>query len=499
MTSRKEISWILRAHDSVSATLKTVGQRFAGFAKAGYAFAKQLFQAFSVIGIGAIALGKKFVDAYHVQARAEAKLTAALQATGYAAGFTTEELKTQAAQLQQQTGIADETILSMQAMLATFRNISGENFTAATMAILDMSTVMRKAGQDSAAIEQASIQVGKALNDPIQGYSALGRIGVQFSEEQREMIRALQESGDLMGAQGIILAELNAQFGGAAMAVDKNVLAYDVFRATIGDAQEEIGRAITENMNLTGTFGFLSDKIRELIDSGMIEMWAEDTADVIAWLVDKFRPLMEQFEKINHAVRFVGGIIGAAEGIRERTKPADEDKGLISRTAERLLVFNPGFMLADRVRGIIRSSGDDGYAGVSDLFNIAEDVAAGDDEGMNIRLSEIRARREAERQQRQEQQRAEMEAAQAARAKEADVARLWGGGGGFINQGQAAMAAAPGFAAAGQSAISDYSDMRDDDNSDEMLNVQRELLKTSHEQVRELKVLRDIYGQPELG
>ena len=41
-------------------------------------------------------------------------------------------------------------------------------------------------GQD---LSQATIQLGKALNDPIKGLSALTRVGIQFTEQQKKEIK----------------------------------------------------------------------------------------------------------------------------------------------------------------------------------------------------------------------------------------------------------------------------------------------------------------------
>ena len=46
---------------------------------------------------------------------------------------------------------------------------------------------------------RSAIQVGKALNDPIKGVTALHRVGVQFTERRRDQIEALVESGDIAG------------------------------------------------------------------------------------------------------------------------------------------------------------------------------------------------------------------------------------------------------------------------------------------------------------
>jgi hypothetical protein len=76
----------------------------------------------------------------------------------------------------------------------------------------DMSVALGKDSADSA------ILLGKALNDPIAGLTALRRVGVQLSDEQEKSIKTFMEQNDLMSAQKVILGELETQFGGSASA-----------------------------------------------------------------------------------------------------------------------------------------------------------------------------------------------------------------------------------------------------------------------------------------
>lgn len=177
-----------------------------------------------------------------VQEEAEVKLAAVIRATGGAAGYTADQLYKMAGDLQAVTTYGDETTISAMAVLATFKQIKGDTFKRATVAAMDMSTVMK---QD---LQSSIVQIGKALNDPIKGVSALSRVGVQFTESQKNMIKALQESGDLLGAQKIILEELEGQFGGAAAAARKYFDgALIATQNAFGDLKEEIGFLITKN------------------------------------------------------------------------------------------------------------------------------------------------------------------------------------------------------------------------------------------------------------
>lgn len=62
-------------------------------------------------------------------------------------------------------------------MLLTFTNIGKDTFPKATETLLDMATAMNGGMAPSAeALSAQAIQLGKALNDPIKGISALSRV-----------------------------------------------------------------------------------------------------------------------------------------------------------------------------------------------------------------------------------------------------------------------------------------------------------------------------------
>lgn len=157
-----------------------------------------------------LSFSRTLLDLYQEQEHAERKLESVIRATGGAAGYSAEQMKAMASELQNYLGIGDEVILSNQAILATFTNIRGDTFREAIVAAADMAEIL---GGD---LTSKVNQLGKALNDPTVGMSALAESGVSFTQQQKDMIRTLQESGDMLGAQRIILDELAKEFGGAA-------------------------------------------------------------------------------------------------------------------------------------------------------------------------------------------------------------------------------------------------------------------------------------------
>lgn len=188
-----------------------------------------------------IRVGSDLVASYKVQEQAVSNLNAVLAATGGTVGMTSQELQDMASSLQSVTTFGDEAIIGMNAVLLGFRSITGDQFKRTTEAILDMSQVM---GQD---LVSSANMVGKALDSPTQGMAALSRVGFVWTDQQREMVKAMEESGDLMGAQNVILDELEKAFGGAARAAGETATgSFDQLANSIGDVKEQLGLIVAE-------------------------------------------------------------------------------------------------------------------------------------------------------------------------------------------------------------------------------------------------------------
>lgn len=161
------------------------------------------------------------IGEFQEQAKVSAQTAAVLKSTGNAAGVTQGHIEKMAGAIQQQTGLQDDAVQGAQNLLLTFTKISNAGpdkiFDRATQATADLSVAL---GKD---MSSSAIMVGKALNDPIRGVTALGRAGVQFSASQRETIKQLVETGRTAEAQRMILKELETQVGGSARAFGESV------------------------------------------------------------------------------------------------------------------------------------------------------------------------------------------------------------------------------------------------------------------------------------
>jgi hypothetical protein len=206
-----------------------------------------------------------------------AQTAAVIRSTGGAAGVSAEHVAGLAERLEALTATRAESIQEGANLLLTFKNVRNDVgaglpvFDRATASLVDIARAM---GSDPSSV---AIQLGKALNDPIAGVSALSRMGVQFTAGQEAVIASLVESGRMAEAQTIVLDEVAAQFGGSGEAyagthagkVELLRAAWDTFGETVFGALMPALSAITSSLTVLLTtvltpgvervVGFVSD------------------------------------------------------------------------------------------------------------------------------------------------------------------------------------------------------------------------------------------------
>lgn len=291
------------------------------------------------VGIGGLFAAQQVfsfgVDAFNEAQEANkiaAETEQRIKTTGAAANVTADQVSDLAERLSNKAGIDDDLIQSGANLILTFKNIknaAGEGndiFDQATGIALDLSKAFKTD------LKSASIQVGKALDNPIKGVTALTRVGVTFTEQQKEQIKALQESGDTLGAQKIILAELESQVGGTAEAT-----ATSSEKASVawGNAKEALGNVLLPAVEKASVW--IGQYLPKAVDAmqrtfARVKAWVEQNwpkvRDVVVGVVDKIagyvRPVLNAIaaawsvwgDNILRAVRtafdLVRTVIGAA-------------------------------------------------------------------------------------------------------------------------------------------------------------------------------------------
>lgn len=257
-------------------------------------------------------------DAAHGLAQTEA----AIKSTGGAAGVTTKQIVDLAGSLSHTTLQTDDSVQSLENLLLTFtgvKNAVGEGndiFTQATKIGLDMAQAL---GGDAT---QSAIQLGKALNDPVAGISALTRVGVTFTAQQKEQIKTLQASGDTLGAQKVILAELTKEFGGSASAAAKADGGFHLFQQRMDDVKQSIGDRLQPA--LTALMTYMSGPGLDAVQ-GLADTFGGALSTAVTWLTTTGLPAtITGFSGLWNSVKvlvtgdFSGGIFGL-----------DEDSGFV--------------------------------------------------------------------------------------------------------------------------------------------------------------------------
>ncbi|AWN24000.1 hypothetical protein DKM44_12800 [Deinococcus irradiatisoli] len=262
----------------------------------GLAVAAAASMAAAFVGVGAF-IADGFQGVIEGQ-DAVSQLEAVIKSTGNAAGVTSEHLQDVASNIQLLTKFTAENVEATQSMLLTFTNVGAKGgvFDQATKTALDMAQAL---GGDAA---QQALQLGKALNDPIAGISALSRVGVTFSDDQKKVIKSLVETGDTAGAQKIILAELNKEFGGSAEAAGQTFTGQmERAKNALGEVGESIAvRALPLVQQLLDAFIQHMPEIQAAVDKAVNAVSQGFTylqANVFPVLVSAFntlRPIAEQ-------------------------------------------------------------------------------------------------------------------------------------------------------------------------------------------------------------
>jgi hypothetical protein len=309
--------------------------------------------AFAGIAVAAAKTASAVIRNTIEQERVTAQLEATLRSTGNYTPELSKSLQDYASQLQSVTTYGDEAIVASQALMLTFRQISGEVFPRAQMAVLDVATAM---GTD---LKSAAIQVGKALNDPTTGMSALSRSGITFTEVQKDLVKSFVETNQLAKAQDVILTELEAQFAGSAKAA-KNTLggAITSLQNSFGDLLEgDKGSTtsviasineLTDTLNspsvkqgfqaiVTGVFAVTNSIVNGVNHLIEFDHWlgvvankylgidwgfTERTADSIIRVQDEIATLEEKLDKLSNRR---GGGPDNGTGLRNELKAANEE------------------------------------------------------------------------------------------------------------------------------------------------------------------------------
>lgn len=214
-------------------------------AKKGISPALKIASGALVAGLG-VAL-KGAVSEAREAAKVGKQTAAVIKSTGGVANVSAKEIDKLSNALSNKAGVDDELIQSGANLLLTFKNIRNEQgknndiFNRSQGVITDLTATLNHGKITQDGLKSSTLQLGKALSNPVKGINALNRAGVDFTQQQKDQIKTMAESGDLLGAQKMILKEVESQTRGSAEA---NADSFDRFQTGVANIQETIGAAL---------------------------------------------------------------------------------------------------------------------------------------------------------------------------------------------------------------------------------------------------------------
>ena len=294
---------------AVEKQLKSAERNFQKIGKSMQNMGKNLS-----IGLTAplVAFGVTATKAAAESRDAMAQVNASLESMGPVAGKTSDQLQKLGKDLQYMSTFDDDEILrDVTANMLTFGNVAGDAFDRGQRAAVDMATKLKMD------LKSAAILVGKALNDPVKGVTALGRSGVQLTEQQKKMVKQFVETGQAAKAQDLILGELEKQFKGAGQAARDAVPGSDAINKW-NDLQEVIGEQLLVAFEriepyinrVLDAFTNLSPETQKLITIGLALAAALGPVLFIMGGLVKLAAPMLAFIKVTYALGAATGVAG---------------------------------------------------------------------------------------------------------------------------------------------------------------------------------------------
>lgn len=186
------------------------------------------------------------------------------------------------------------------ALLTSFKNIGLDSYGRVAETAADLAQI------NQVDLKSSFLQLAKALSDPTRGLTALSRSGVIFTEQQREMILELHNSGEEMKAQAEILRIVEGSYKGAARAAATGLAgAFDTLGQKVRDFNEALGKAAAPLLEplvkaTTEVFGVITDGLNALSDD--IIPFANNIKTALTplfkWIIENLKNIFTWFDQV---------------------------------------------------------------------------------------------------------------------------------------------------------------------------------------------------------
>lgn len=268
------------------------------------------------IGINsALEIGKKFIDimagvvnkliefrdAADDHSDAIAGMNLQLKNMGIYTDNLSDKLIKNAKALEKNSNYQSTAILEGTKMLLTYNNLGEDVLPSATQAMLDMSAVMKMD------LSSAAQTIGKALQDPVTGLGLLSKQGFHFTEQQKAMIEEMVKANNVLGAQNIVLDEINLAFGGHAAlqkdSIDQLKNSWISFKEVLGTVAQPAVDTLADilstfNTNMTFLIKYYQDS-KKIKSGDVTEVTKDDLGLHLSNLKREIEASKKELEMLN--------------------------------------------------------------------------------------------------------------------------------------------------------------------------------------------------------
>jgi hypothetical protein len=325
---------ILGEFKKLTAATQGAQNSLSGLQKKAGGIARGISRTVGALGLtlGFAAMVRGFKDATDAAEQAQVAndridaIAKSMNEFGAEAEKTTKRIKEYAESQSLTLGVDDEVIKATQAKLLTFRaltktaNTLNGSFDRATKASIDLAA----AGFGSA--ESNAVALGKALNDPIKGVTALTRMGIQLTQEQKNMVKAMVETREASAAVAVGLFEdersyndfLKAQVKAGASAKETA----NIFKSELTPAQYDLFVQLKSTSDMLGAQDLILKEIESQVGGTSAATVTASKRMEIAFgeiqeaLGETLLPLFEKFATwfvtiLPHIQKFFGAMLQA--------------------------------------------------------------------------------------------------------------------------------------------------------------------------------------------
>src|SRR6185369_6566749 len=253
---------------------------------------------------GAIQSGQ---DTLHEFQDVQAQTAAVIASTGAKAGVTAQQVRDLANAQEDLTTADDKSIQKAENLLLTFTGIGKDVFPDATKAVVNLGIAMAEGDAANADFHASAIQIGKALNDPIKGLTALRKVGVSFTADQEKQIKALVKAGKVEEAQKVILGELATEFGKAGQAAGTSGAAG---ARRLNDAVEDLQQNLAQGLDPALTR--IRDKLGVVLKDPKVQKAVRDLGTFLGDAAEQGVKFAEDipWDKVASALKTAAGFAG---------------------------------------------------------------------------------------------------------------------------------------------------------------------------------------------